>query len=224
MNRSWPVLLAAFVLAGCVPAQLSVPPPESVLLPAPPARYSAPDTVWTDAPDRALRRDAAPYVLRRAFTRLEVLEADSAELLVQCTVCGEPVIGWVARNQVIHAPTTPDSAAVRSIAEFALAVRRAAIEQDPVALDRVLAHDFTFSSLGSYGRDLALMAWRSENYRTLSRVPALLDQGLSPMGEFWVAPPNFAERFGYSGFRLGFTRTAAGRWEWVFAVAGELER
>jgi hypothetical protein len=224
MKCRWSLLLPALVVAGCVPAHapVAVPSPEPVAAGAP--RYSAPDTVWTGAPEQSLRRDAAPYVLRRPFTRLEVLEADSADLLVQCTVCGEPVIGWIGRHEVVYQATTPDSAAVRSIAEFALAVRRAAIEQDPVALDRVLAHDFTFSSIGGFGRDLVLASWRSENYRTLSRVPALLDSGLSQLGEFWVAPPGFAESFGYGAFRLGFARTPAGRWEWVFAVAGELER
>lgn len=188
----------------------------------PPARvFPAPDTVWTAREAIVLRTASGETLIPRPFTRLDVFAADSLSLQVRCAGCGDSVVGWVERTAVIHQPIPLDSAAGGEPAQFALAVRAAAIQHDQVALRRVMALDFSFSALGAYGRDRALASWFSENFRSLDRVPAMLDAGLTLLNGSWVAPPGFATSFDYRGLRLGFRRTPAERWEWLYLVQGE---
>lgn len=209
-------LLLAGACRSAPPRDLPAPTP------LPLARvFPAPDTVWTTREGVVLRTPGGDAILRRPFTRLDVFGADSLSLQVRCAVCGDSLAGWVERSAVIHEPTSLDSAAVGDLAGFALAVRAAAVARDQIGLRRVMSTDFSFSALGTYGRDLALSSWFSENFRTLDRVPAMLDAGLSSLNGLWVAPPAFAMTADYRGLRLGFHRTADGRWEWTYLVQGE---
>lgn len=219
MRRKSLIPILGLALIGACrsgPPPLAAPPP-------PPARtFAAPDTVWTARPGVTMRGDSAGIAIARPFTRLEVIGADSLSLRVRCLYCGERVEeGWVPRGDVISTDAPADSVTTGSVARFALAVRQAAVQRDLVAVWPLMSTDFAFSSLGSYGRDKALSSWTSENFHTLDRLPALLDAGLSPLGEWWVAPPAFARSFDYRALRAGFRRTAAGRWEWVYLVQGE---
>src|SRR5688500_12363645 len=189
MRRKSLSLMLGIVLAG---ACRSAPPPVAPApapTPAPARVFPAPDTVWTARAGVALRGDSAEIAIARPFTRLEVVGADSLSLRVRCVYCGERVEeGWVARADVISADSPADSVLSGSVAAFAMAVRRAAVQRDLVAVWPLMATDFAFSSLGTYGRDKALSSWTSENFRTLDQLPGLLDAGLSPLGEWWVAP------------------------------------
>lgn len=210
-------LLAGAVLGACA---RPVPPPAP---PPPPPPVPTPLTaVWTARPDVILASDSAAVRVPRPFSRLEVVAMDSLALRVVCRVCPEAARGRVARADVVKDPLAPDSAARASLAEFALAVRAAAERRDLPALRALMARDFSFSLVGAQGRDEALAAWRSENFRSLDRVPELLDRGLSPApAGIWAAPPEYAERFGFRDLRLGFRQNQDGRWEWTFLMRAE---
>ena len=214
-------LLAGLALVcGCQSAPPPAPPP--VVPPAPVvAVVPAPDTVWTADAGVVLRTEGAEIQLSRPFMRLDVIGADSVALLVRCAACPDTARGWVRRDRVIHETTEADSVGSLDVARFALMVRRAAAQHDIIALRPVMTTDFSFSALGSYGRDQALSSWISEDFRTLDRVPPLLDAGLTLLNGWWVAPPAFASTVGYRGLRLGFRKNAAGRWEWGYLVQGE---
>jgi len=199
------------------------PPPPPAPPPPPPVRvFAAPDTVWTVRPGVALRMDSAEVGIARPLTRLDVVGADSLSLRVRCVYCGEQMVeGWVPRVDVISAVPPRDSLATGSVAAFALAVRQGAAQRDLVALWPLMSTDFAFTSLASYGRDRAQSSWISENFRSLDQLPGLLDAGLTPLGDWWVAPPAFARSVGYRALRAGFHRTAEGKWEWVYLVQGE---
>lgn len=213
--------MGALPLAGAAACHAAPPaPPPPAPNPAPVA--PAPDTVWTAAPGVVLRVDADSVVVSLPLTRLEVLASDSAGLRVRCAICADTRAGVVDTAAVIHRPALPETAAAGTLAEFALAVRHAAARRDLEALRSVMAPDFSFSMIGGHGRDNALEHWRWEDFRTLDRVPALLDSGLSPLHDFWVAPLEYASVLQFTGLRLGFRRTPAGRWEWVFLMRGEM--
>lgn len=218
MTRISIALLAATLAAGCRP-----PPPPPPVIPAPTA-VPAPDTVWTGRAGVELLGDERAFALPRAFTRLEVVGADSTTLLVRCALCTDGAAGRVRRSEVIHEALPIESLSSSTQAELALALRRAAAAHDVDTLYPLMSQDFSFSSLGASGRDLAIASWRSENFRTLDRIPEMLDRGISPLGDLWVAPPEYATQHEYRPLRLGFRRNAAGRWEWVFLVRGELEQ
>lgn len=220
MSRIPIALVAALLVAGCGHSPPPSPPPPA---PAAGAAMPAPDTVWTARDSVELRGDSRGYWLPRAFTRLEVVGADSTTLLVRCALCADGAGGRVARSQVIHEPLPIESLAAASHAELALALRAAAVAHDLDTLYPLMSRDFSFSSLGASGRDLAVASWRSENFRTLERLPELLDRGISRLGDLWVAPPEYATQYEYRPLRTGFRRSEAGRWEWVFLVRGELE-
>jgi hypothetical protein len=213
--------LGVALLGACRPAPVPVAAPEPEP-PAPVRVFPAPDTVWTATPGVTLRTDSAELSIARPLTRLDVIGADSLALRVRCIYCGEKVEeGWVQRDAVISAVARHDSLATGSVAGFALAVRQGAATRDLVALWPLMSTDFAFTALAAYGRDRAQSSWVSDNFRTLDQLPGLLDAGLTPLGDWWVAPPAFARVVGYRGLRAGFRRTAEGKWEWVYLVQGE---
>lgn len=212
----------AGLLAGCAPPPPPPPPPPA---PPPPPPYVFPyDTVWSATPGVELRSDSGSIVVPRPFTPLRVVEADSTALLVSCDDCeGTAREGRVGHSEVVFSAVLPEEAAREGLAEFALAVREAARRHDVAALRSVMVHDFTFSFLGVQGADPAIAAWESESFESLDRVPALLDRGLATQDSvLWVAPPDHLESLDYRGLRLGFRRSAGGRWEWVFLVRSEV--
>lgn len=219
MSIRWGVALAG-VLAACGPPPPPPPPPA----PPPPPPFDFPhDTVWSAAAGVELRSDGGSVQVPRAFTPLEVVEADPDSLLVRCGACPGAPAGWIAAAEAVFEPLSPAEAADEGVAEFALAVREAALRHDLAALRPVMAPDFTFSFVGEQGADRALAAWESERYETLDRIPALLDRGLVTRdGALWVAPPEHLERLDYRDLRIGFRRSPAGRWEWVFLVRSDV--
>ncbi len=206
------------VLPACAGAPASPPPlPEPEVA----AFEFAHTTVWTARPDVVLRVDSvAETVVPRAFSRLQVLAADSTGATVRCVVCRERTVEGVAEwSDLIFEPDSPVSAAHGTIGEFALAVRQAAENRDVEALRLVMARDFTYALIGPQGRETALSAWESEGWRSLEIVPTLLDRGLATRnGALWAAPGEHLEELGYRGFRMGFRGTPDGRWEWAFLV------
>jgi hypothetical protein len=216
-GRSQYLIAGVALLTACQPAPRPVAPAPVPVAPVI-AAVPAPDTVWTAGAGVVLRREGAEIQLARPFMRLDVIGADSVSLLVRCAACPDTIPGWVRRDQVIHESAAGDSAGV---AHFALAVRRAAAQRDIITLRPMMATDFAFSALGSYGRDQALSSWISESFRTLDLVPGLLDGGLTLLNGWWVAPPGFANTFDYRALRLGFHQDRSGRWEWGYLVQGE---
>lgn len=197
-----------------------------MIVPAPPPEPALEFThrqIWTARPGVAIRTDSVQsFAVPRAFTRLEVLEADTAGALVRCYSCATVIEGRISWDGVIFDTAEPATAAMATIAEFALAVRQAAERRDLAALERVMARDFTYALVGPMGREAALDAWRQEGFVALDEVPRLLDRGLATQnGTLWAAPAEHFEQIGYRGYRLGFRSTPDGRWEWVFLTRGE---
>lgn len=223
-----PQIALTFIIAlsGCVAARpdpQQVEPPLDSAVPELPAEIDFPHAqVWTAFGEVPLMTSSGTVPIARPFTALDVLGADTEGIRVRCAHCpGEPT-GRVRHDHVVHTTFPPATAAWGSLSQFALAVRDAAARGDTVALRPIMAGGFTFSFIGIQGVPQALAAWGSDGLSTLVQVPALLDQGLSPMrGGVWAAPPQFAESLGYNGLRLGFRRSPAGSWEWLFLLRGE---
>lgn len=208
-------LLAALLLllAACVP-----PPAATPLLAEPPPLPPFPhEVVWNRSADAELIGDSTRTVLPRVAMRLEVLGSDSLGLRVRCTVCVPAAEGYIARSAVAWEAKSPTEAAGGELVDFVLAVREAAARRDVAALRPVLATRFVHSLGGGEGPLEATSAWEREMYRTLDPLPLLLDRGLAPYGEIWVAPPEHLEQANFRGLRTGF-RQERGRWEWVFLV------
>lgn len=229
MYDRWIPRLAALALPGVVVGCLAPAPAPPAPAPAGPAPVQAPaaihfphDRVWTAAADVVIRGDSAASAVPRPFTALDVLAADAAGITVRCGSCpGEPT-GRVRERDVVHTPAPPREAAWGTLAEFALALRHAAVTGDTAALAPVMAPEFTFSFVGIQGVPQALAAWGSEGLAGLALVPGLLDRGLAPgPGGVWAAPPEHFETLGYDGVRLGVRRSTNGSWEWLFLISGE---
>jgi hypothetical protein len=167
-----------------------------------------------------LRTDAGGATIPFVAMRLEVLRADSAELRVRCVHCAGVPEGWVPRGSVVHQPRTPVEAARLDLAEFVLAIRDAAARQDVQALRPVMARDFVHT-LGPLEMGLleTFAAWEREQYRSLDRLPFLLDRGVAtlPGTPVWAAPPEYAADLRFGDLRAGFRRGPSG-WEWIFLV------
>jgi len=217
-------LLITSVLAACgsPPAPASPPATPESLAPPP-----AP-TVWTAREGVTLTTESGDVRLPHAFLRLDVLAADSQGLRVRCASCAEPREGVVSRDAVIYQPARPSEAARGSVAEFALAVRAAAAQRDIEALREVMSQEFSFTFGGAEGRLEALAAWEREGYRSLDRLPAILDRGVvnrwaaqpAQYDELWVAPPEYLASPEYLDLRAGF-RKVGGEWRWVFFIGGD---
>jgi hypothetical protein len=169
-----------------------------------------------------MRTEFGGVPLPFVFMRLEVLRADTADLLVRCVHCPGTPEGWVARESVVHAPQPPGTAARLDLAEFVLAVRAAASARDVEALRGVMARDFVHT-LGPIDMGLleTFAAWEREQYRTLDRLPFVLDRGVATVAgtPVWAAPPEYAADIRYGDLRAGFRRGPQG-WEWIFLVRG----
>lgn len=218
-------LLILSTLAACA----SPPAPATPPAPPEPARVAPPaPIVWTARPGVELSTESGVVRLPHAMMRLEALSSDSLGIQVRCVVCAEPLEGVVAREAVIYEPARPIDATRGSVAEFALAIRAAAERRDVEALREVMSPDFSFTFGGAEGRLEALGAWEREGYRSLERLPALLDRGVvnrwegqpARPDELWVAPPEYLSQPEYLDLRAGFRRVA-GEWRWVFFIGGD---
>lgn len=226
------VLTLCLILAACggptrrrlPPAPPPLPPPPVVVVrdttpPAPP-QIVANQSVWTRDAGTPLRTQGGDVTLPYVFMRLEVLRADTTDLLVRCVHCPGAPQGWVARNSVVHWVRTPMEARRLDLADFVLAVRDAAARQDVETLRRTMSREFVHS-LGPLEMGLleTFAAWEREQYRTLDRVPFILDRGVAtvPGTPVWAAPPEYAASIGYRDLRAGFKRGPDG-WEWIFLV------
>lgn len=217
MRISSSLAIVAAVLTTACAAPPPPPPPE-----APPRYEFAHTRVWTAYPAVAIRGDSVTATVPRPFTALAVQDADSVWITVTCESCEGAPSGRVRHDEVLYDPKAPTEAAYGSMAEFALAVRDAAERADLLALAPVMAEDFTFSLVGLQGAGRARAAWAADGFEVLSRVPELLDRGLSRAGAgLWVAPPEYLENPAYHGLRIGFRRSAGGAWQWLFLVRGQ---
>jgi len=172
-----------------------------------------------------VRRDSASAAIPGLLTRVEVLAADSGEFLIRCGTCADSAAGRVTATELIFTPPPLAEAARGTAAEFALALRNAIARRDFSALRSVMAPDFSSGFVGPSNPDVAIVAWRTESFRSLDEAVTLLDGGLVPLGEsLWVAPAEFRTRPGYQGLRLGIGRGADGGWRWMFLVRGERVR
>ncbi len=212
-------LTIALLFSAC-----GAPPPPPPPIPTSPPAFEFPfATVWSARPGVVLQLDSASEVtVPRLFSRLEVLDADSAGVLVRCISCPDVVEGRTEWDAIVFDPGEPAAASHGLLAEFVLAVRRSAEVRDVEALRRVMARDFTYALTGPQGREAALVVWAAEGFSSLDKVPRLLDGGLATRdGTLWAAPTAHLEELGYRGYRLGFRATPDGRWEWVFLMRGE---
>lgn len=182
------------------------------------------DIAWTAREGiRFLQERGEGTVVLRPFTRLEVLGVEAGGLRVRCAMCVVPVDGLVSESDVVYRAYAPEVAAWGTLAEFVLSLRMAAEEERLDQLLPVMVPDFTQSLIGPQTPAMALEVWQSENLASLSRLPALLDQGLSTRDTvIWSAPPAFTESTTYRGLRTGFRRRPDGRWEWLYLISGLL--
>lgn len=225
MRRFVPLLL---VLAACGgparPRPVAAPPAPPVEV-APAAPVTPPvalgQSVWTRSPGLRLRGETGMTTLPHIFMRLEVLRADTTDLLLRCAVCPGSPTGWLERGAVVHYAPHPIDAARMELADFAFAVRQAASMRDIQALRPVMARTFA-GTLGpvEVGTLETLAAWEREGYRGLDRMPFLMDRGIVTVGTtaVWASPPEYATNPAYADLRAGFRRGPGG-WEWVFLVA-----
>lgn len=208
----------------------SAPPPPPLLeirpeVPPPSARVLEPapfDVAWTARGGISLlQKDREGTIVLRPFTRVEVLGLDTGGLRVRCSVCTEPVEGILGPEDVVYRALPPEIAAWGTLPEFALALRTAVVQERLDLLEPVMTGDFTQSLVGPQNPSMALEVWLSESLATLSRLPDLLEQGLSTRDTvIWTAPPAYTESLYYRGPRAGFRRRADGRWEWLFLISG----
>lgn len=226
MRRSVFLLILLAACAGpsrpraAVPAAAPVPAmvAEAAPAPSPIAQFQS---VWTRVPGLRLRGETSMTPLPFTFMRLEVLRADTTELLVRCAVCPGTPSGWLERSAVVHHAPAPIDAAQMELADFAFAVRDAAARRDIQALRPVMARTFA-GTLGpvELGMLETLAAWEREGYRALDRMPFLMDRGIVTVSttQVWASPPEYATSAAYADLRAGFRRGANG-WEWIFLVA-----
>jgi hypothetical protein len=225
------VLILALLLSACGgPARRPAPaaPPPAPPPPPPPAQPLPPvappivanQSVWTRDAGTFLRGETSGVRLPYIFMRLEVLRADTTDLLVRCVHCEGSPEGWVTRQSVVHWVRHPREVQKGDLAEFVLAVRDAAARQDLQTLRQTMSREFAHT-LGPLEMGLleTFAAWEREQYRTLDRLPFILDRGVAtvPGTPVWAAPPEYAATFQYRDVRAGFRRGPDG-WEWIFLV------
>jgi hypothetical protein len=217
---------AVVLLCACA----SPPPPPPPAPPPEPLPSFAYSTVWTAQPGVPLIAEASTHILPHPAMRLEVVGFDSLGLHVRCDLCPTTPAGRVSETDVVGSAMTPAAAAEHgTIADFALAVRQAALERDVAALRQVMDPDFVFSLRMGGGPIEAVAAWEREAYASLDALVALIDRGLGSRwhgtgvavrDELWVAPAEFASDRTYPGLRAGFRRVD-GRWVWTSLVRGQ---
>lgn len=226
--RRFAVLILLALLAACggpppvrVPPMVLPPPPAVIdTTPPPPPPIVANQSVWTRDANTLLRGESGGVRMPFIFMRLEVLRADSAELLVRCVHCPGAPEGWIARESVVHHVRPPEQVRKGDLAEFVLAVREAASQRNTDALRRAMSREFVHT-LGPLEMGLleTFAAWEREGYRAVDRLPFILDRGVAtvPGTPLWAAPPEYAAQLGYQDVRAGFRRGEEG-WEWIFLV------
>jgi hypothetical protein len=125
----------------------------------------------------------------------------------------------VPRDRVVYALHPPAEAAKMELADFAMAVRDAALRRDYDALRRMMSRDFVYSLDLPDGPMETIAAWQGPRAGDLQRLPALLDHGIASVGSggVWAAPPEYVTARGYNDLRAGFRRGANG-WEFIFLV------
>jgi hypothetical protein len=227
LMRRTAVSILCLILAACGPARrpapIAPPPPPPVIaepVPPPPPPIVAGGSVWTRDAGTQLRTEQGGVPMPFLFMRLEVLRADTTDLLVRCVHCPGVPQGWVPREGVVHIIRRPEEARRLDLAEFVLAVRDAASRRDVETLRRAMSSDFVHS-LGPLEMGLleTFAAWEREQYRTLDRLPFILDRGVSTVSgtPVWAAPPEWAASLQYRDLRAGFRRGPGG-WDWIFLV------
>ncbi|CAN5732460.1 hypothetical protein BH23GEM3_BH23GEM3_18400 [soil metagenome] len=218
LYRALPLLF--FAAASCGGARTAPPAAEPEPLVAPAALPFAHALVWTARPGTLIRTVHGEETVRNVFVRFDVLGSDSLGLHVRCARCPAPLEGWISREDVVFKPVSLEDAAGGELADFALAVREAAIQRDLAGLRRLMTREFTYSLEGGAGSVAAMARWEMEGFRSLELLPTLLDHGVATRDSvIWSAPPDFLTADSFPGVRAGFRRTN-GRWEWIYFVRG----
>lgn len=206
--------------ASVAPITLPDPPPALDSVPPSPPPIVTNQSVWTKDANTLLRGETTGVRLPYIFMRLQVLRADTTDLLVRCVHCPGSPEGWIGRESVVHWVRPPWDVRRMDLAEFVLAVRDAAARQDLQTLRRAMSREFVHT-LGPLEMGLleTFAAWEREGYRTLDRLPFILDRGVAsvPGTAIWAAPPEWASSREYHDLRAGFRRGEDG-WEWIFLV------
>ena len=227
--RRFAVLIVCAFLAACggprPPARVApvvLPPPPEVIdtTPPPPPVIVANQSVWTRDAGTLLRGETDGVRLPFIFMRLDVLRADTTDLLVRCVHCPGAPQGWISRQSEVHYVRPRSDPRKLELADLVLAVRQAASQRDVEALRRLMSREFVHT-LGPLEMGLleTFAAWEREGYRTVDRLPFILDRGVAtvPGTPVWAAPPEYAAQLGYQDVRAGFRRGTDG-WEWIFLV------
>jgi hypothetical protein len=208
------VLLTACASATPAPLQDVAP---VVVLPYPEA------VVWTVRQGVEIATEFGTRTVPHPFTRLDVLQRDTAGLRVGCGLCDPPLTGYVAEQELIgNSVRYPlEVASWSTLPEFLLSLRYAAETRDLGALRQVMADDFSYDFFAVQTPEAAFEVWRAEQFRTLDELPFILDRGVtSPDERVWASPPQFLSDLTYHGPRAGFRRRPDGRWEWLFLIRG----
>jgi hypothetical protein len=227
--RRFAVLILCAFLAACggprPPARVApvvLPPPPEVIdtTPPPPPPVVANQSVWTRDAGTLLRGETDGVRLPFIFMRLDVLRADTTDLLVRCVHCPGAPQGWISRESVVHYVRPRSDPRKLELADLVLAVREAASQRDVEAMRRLMSREFVHT-LGPLEMGLleTFAAWELDGYRTVDRLPFILDRGVAtvPGTPVWAAPPEYAAQLGYRDVRAGFKRGTDG-WEWIFLV------
>jgi hypothetical protein len=97
-------------------------------------------------------------------------------------------------------------------------LRKAVSARDMNAIASMMAPDFGYSLNPEKSGPGVFQYWDENNL--WPELEGILSERFAKKGEFWVAPPQFAdESLNYNGFRVGIRRVG-GSWKFVYFVNG----
>jgi hypothetical protein len=97
-------------------------------------------------------------------------------------------------------------------------LKKAVAAHDATALASMMTSDFGYSLNPELSGDGVFKYWDEQGLWT--ELDAILTERFAKKGDFWVAPPQFAdESLNYEGYRVGIRRVN-GSWKFVYFVNG----
>lgn len=101
---------------------------------------------------------------------------------------------------------------------FVSRLKKAVAAHDATTLASMMTSDFGYSLNPDKSGDGVFAFWDENGLWT--ELDAILTERFAKKGEFWVAPPQFAdEALHYDGYRVGIRRVG-GSWKFVYFVNG----
>jgi hypothetical protein len=101
---------------------------------------------------------------------------------------------------------------------FVSRLKKAVAAHDAATLASMMTEDFGYSLNPEKSGDGVFKYWDENGLWT--ELDAILTERFAKKGEFWVAPPQFAdESLNYDGYRVGIRRVK-GSWKFVYFVNG----